>query len=152
VRRRNLVILVSLGVLVLFAVSTLLARALSAEGAERSAITSLVQAEGRGDAAAAVAAIDGCAARPGCRSRVRADVAALHRPGAVQLIQLQTSSGFSLGPTHGTARVVWSVGKSLPIVQCVRVERSGNVLRGLRVLLLALTPRLAGDADCPARL
>jgi hypothetical protein len=78
-------------------------------------------------------------------------VAALHRPGAVQLIALQTSAGFSLGPTHGTARVVWSVGRSLPIVQCVRVRRSGNVLRGLRVLLLALTPRLPSDADCPAR-
>jgi hypothetical protein len=150
VRRRNLVILVTLGVLVLFAVSTLLARALSAEGAERSAITSLVQAEGRGNAAAAVADIDGCAAQPACRSNVRSYVAALHRPGAVQLIELQTSSGFSLGPTHGTARVVWSVGRSLPIVQCVRVRRGGNLFSGYHVELLKISARIPSDSDCPA--
>jgi hypothetical protein len=45
---------------------------------------------------------------------------------------------------------VWSVAGSLPIVQCVRVHRAGNVLSGLRVELLALSRRIASDSDCPA--
>jgi hypothetical protein len=47
--------------------------------------------------------------------------------------------------------VVWTAGGSLPIVQCVRVRRAGNVFSGLRVELLVLTRRIKTDADCPAR-
>jgi hypothetical protein len=69
----------------------------------------------------------------------------------VAIIQLQPSAGFSFGSTLGTARVAWSAGGSLPVVQCVRVRRAGNAISGLHVELLAITPRLQTDADCPAR-
>ena len=46
--------------------------------------------------------------------------------------------------------MAWDVGWSLPIVQCVRVRRAGNVLSGLRVELLEISPRIKTDADCPA--
>ena len=96
-------------------------------------------------------AIGGCDNDPACRARVAATVAALRRPGTVSIIQIQASAGFSLTATEGTARVAWSVGGSLPIVQCVRVRRSGNVLSGLNVSLLKLSGRIASDAPCPAR-
>jgi hypothetical protein len=151
VRRSHLLGLVVVGVIVFLAVSALLARGFSAESAERSAITALVQAEGRGDVAGVRGRITGCGQSQSCRSRVSADVAALRRRGAVSVIEIQTSAGFSLTGTTGTARVVWNAAGSLPIVQCVRVRRSGNVVSGLRVELLALSRRIATDADCPAR-
>ena len=50
----------------------------------------------------------------------------------------------------GTARVVWRVGFSLPIVQCVRVRRAGDAISGFQVELVAITPRIHTDANCPS--
>ena len=150
-RRSVLLALAAAGVIVFLLISGILARAFSVDSAERSAITAVVQAEARGNAAAVIARFSGCATDAACRARATADTAALRHPGHVSVIQLQSSAGFSLGGTHGTARVVWSIGGGLPIVQCVRVHRAGNVVSGLRVELLALSKRIASDADCPAR-
>jgi hypothetical protein len=81
---------------------------------------------------------------------VAQDVAALKRAGRVSILQLETSAGFSLTSTMGTARVAWDVGSSLPIVQCVRVRRAGDALSGLRIQLLAISRRIKTDGDCPA--
>ncbi len=150
-RRSHVLALAAAGVVLFLLVSAILARAFSVDSAERSAITSLVQAEARGDAAAVAGRITGCSASTACQARVAADAGVLHHPGSVTIIQIQTSSSFSLTSTLGTARVAWSVGGSLPIVQCLRVRHAGNVLSGLRVELLALSKRIASDADCPAR-
>jgi hypothetical protein len=149
--RRLYLGLIALGILLFLAISALLARAFSVDGAERAAITSLVQAEARGDQAGVVSTITGCAASNACRARLVATVAPLRRPGHVTIIQIQASAGFSLTGTLGTARVAWSAGSSLPIVQCVRVRRAGNAISGLHVELLAITPRIASDSDCPSR-
>lgn len=151
VRRAYLLALIALAVVVFLAVSALLARAFSVDGAERSAITAVVQAEARGDGPAVLTRMYRCEQRPGCSARVHANVAKLHRPGSVSIVQIQTSAGFSLTGTLGTARVVWTVGASLPIVQCVRVRRAGNVVSGLHVELLDLSRRIKTDAACPAR-
>ena len=137
------------GLILFLLISAVLARVFSADGAERGAITSLLKAEARGDTAAVVDRIAGCQQDPSCRARAADNAAALKHAGAVAIIQLQPSAGFSLTSTLGTARVAWDVGGSLPIVQCVRVRRAGNVLSGLRIELLAVSPRLAGDATCP---
>jgi hypothetical protein len=149
--RRLYIGLIVLGIVVFVLVSGMLARAFSVDGAERGAITSLVQAEARGDQAGVVASIQGCTARPACRARVAGKVAPLRHAGAVSIIQIQPSAGFSLGSTSGTARVVWSAGGSLPVVQCVQVRHAGNVISGLHVELQAVTRRLQTDADCPTR-
>jgi hypothetical protein len=138
-----------LAVLVFLAVSAVLARVFSVDGAERTAITGLVRAEAGGDPASMLERIHDCRLRDSCRSRVSADAAALRHAGAVSIIQIQPSAGFSLGSTVGTARVAWQAGGSLPIVQCVRVRRAGNALSGLRVQLLELSPRIKSDTDCP---
>ena len=151
-RRPYKLALLAAGIALFLAISALLARAFSVDTAERSAITAVVQAEARGDTAGVTDRLTDCGASSSCRARVTADVAALRRPGTVSILQIQTSSGFSLTSTTGTARVAFTVGSSLPIVQCVRVRRAGNVLSGLRVELLELSRRLAkADADCPAR-
>ena len=149
VRRSRLIALVLVGLVVFLVISALLARAFSVDSAERSAITAVVTDEAHGNAAAAVAAITGCRSSPSCRAGVAGDVSRLRHAGAVAVLQITTSSGFSLGPTHGTARVAWTAGGSLPIVQCLRVRHSGNVLSGFHVQLLVLSRRIASSKDCP---
>jgi hypothetical protein len=151
IARRARIALIILGVLLFLAISALLARALSVDGAERSAITALVQDEARGDSTGMQSRITGCRASASCRRRVAANAAALKRPGDVAILELNQSAGFSLSSTVGTARVAWRAGESLPIVQCVRVKRAGNVLSGLHVELLKISVRIKSDRDCPAR-
>jgi len=140
---------IALGVLLFLAISAVLARVFSVDGAERSAITSLVQIEAKGNADGVINRLDGCAQDAACRARAVADAAVLKHSGSISILQLEPSAGFSLTGTLGTARVAWNVGGSLPIVQCVRVRRAGNALSGLRVELLSISPKLAGDATCP---
>jgi hypothetical protein len=149
--RRTYLIAIAVGVLLFLAVSALLARVFSANGAEQSAITMLVTDEARGNANAIVDDIEGCRAVPSCRRRAAEIATALAHPGAVSIIQLQPSTSFSIAETLGTARVAWDVGASLPIVQCVRVRRTGNAISGLRVELLEVSPRISSDSACPAR-
>jgi hypothetical protein len=150
-RRPRLIALVVVGIVAFLVISALLARALSAGGAERAAIISLLQAEARGDFAAARGHVEHCGASPPCRARITSNTAVLTRPGSVTVLQLESSTGFSLGSTLGTARVAFRIGGSKPIVQCVRVRRAGNVLRGLRIELLSVSAPLKGNASCPGR-
>jgi hypothetical protein len=149
-RRRYRLSLVALGVVLFLVISIGLARVFGANGSERSAITSLVKAEAAGDQRAMLARIQGCAQSSACRTRVTENATTLKHPGRVSIIQLQPSTSFSLGGMVGTARVAWSAGSSLPIVQCVRVRRSGNVLAGLTVQLLEISVRIKSDRVCPA--
>jgi hypothetical protein len=147
--RRLWLLLIGLGILAFLIVSALLARVYSADGAERSAITDLVGAEARGDESAMMNRLQGCRLSSSCRIRVAADVAALTRPGTVSILQLQTSTSFTLTASTGTARVAWKTASSLPIVQCVRVHRAGDVLSNWRIELLAISERITSNADCP---
>jgi hypothetical protein len=147
--RRVRISLIIVGVAAFLAISGLLARAFSLDGAERGAITSLVQAEAAGNTGYLLDNIQGCRADSACRARVAQNVAALRHPGSVTILQLNPSAGFSLTSTVGTARVAWEAGRSLPVVQCVRVRRAGNVLRGLRIQLLEISARIESDSVCP---
>ena len=149
--RRVYLIAIAIAVLAFLAISALLARVLSANSAEQSAITALVQAEARGDAQTVIADLTGCQAAPACRQRAAEVAAMLRHPGTVSIIQIQPSTSFSIGGTSGTARVAWNVGGSLPIVQCVRVRRTGNPISGLRVELRKVSRRIKSDSPCPAR-
>jgi hypothetical protein len=150
--RRAYIVAIVAGVALFLVISALLARVFSANSAEQSAITALVQSEARGDTNAIVGEVTGCRTDAACRQRAATNAAALQHAGSVSIIQLQPSTSFSLGGTEGTARVAWNVGSyPLPIVQCVRVRRAGNPISGLKVELLVVSPRIASDADCPAR-
>jgi hypothetical protein len=149
--RRVYLVLIPLAVIVFLAVSALLARAWSADGAESTAITNLVQDEARGQTPAVIAAIRNCRKQPVCRARAAYNTHHLPHGRSISIIQLQPSTGFTLTSTLGTARVAWNVGSSLPVVQCVRVRRAGNVIKGLDVQLLEVSRRIKSDAACPAR-
>ncbi len=148
--RRLYLLLIGLGIVAFLAISSLLARAWNAEGAERSAIIALVAAEARGDTAAAVGRLQDCQGNRICQAVTARLSDQLRRPGRIAILQLEPSTGFSLTASTGTARVAWNTSSSvLPVVQCVRVHRAGDVIQGLRIELLAITPRLRSDSDCP---
>lgn len=158
-RRRLVITSILLGIIVFIAISVMLARAFNAESAERSAVTDLVTAEAHGDTTGAAAQLQDCAsgasggsgpAGAACRAHIAANVAAIRRSGPVQVLQLQSSTGLSIGSTLGNARIAFRVGSSLPVVQCVRVRRAGNVVSGLRIELLTVSGPLKGDATCGA--
>ena len=149
-RRLYLFSLIGAGLVLFLVISALLARAFSVGGAEDAALTDLVTAEAHGNARVVMSEIDGCAANAACRARAVQVSAALKRPGAISIIQITQSAGFSLGSTLGTARVAWLVGGSLPRVQCVRVRHAGNVLDGFTVHLLRVSVRIPSSHDCPS--
>jgi hypothetical protein len=150
-RRPVIITAIVTAIAVFLVLSALLARALSVGGAEDSALTDLVRAEAHGNQAAVVAAISGCSVSPACRARVAAITVALRHPGDLQIAEINPSTGFSLGSTIGTARVAWVAGGSLPRVQCVRVQHTGDVLSGFGIRLLRVSVRIRSDADCPSR-
>ena len=149
-RRPTRILLVALGLLAFLALSLGLARVLSANGAERSAILALVEAQARGDVDGMVERLDGCAQQPSCLVSVRANVAQLRSRGAVELVRLDASTSFSLGGDEGVARVVWKTPSRTTVVQCVEVRRGGDVVSGLSVELLSLSRPIDREASCPS--
>ena len=150
-RRRWTIAWIVGGVVLFLAIATLLTRAFNVGDAENAAITSLVQAEARGDTAEVISLITGCARDTACRARAAANTAALRHPGKVAIAEINPSSTFSIGSTAGTARVAWIAGNSLPRVQCLRVRHAGSVIQGFTIQLLIVSRRIASDADCPKR-
>lgn len=149
-RRSGRILAVVVAVVAFLLVSAALARVLSANGAERSAISALLDAQARGDSQALIAGIDGCAQSAACRATARRNAAELRSPGKLEIARLDLSTGFSLGGTTGTARVVWTTPSRLTVVQCARVRRGGDVLSGIDVEVLALGRPIGREASCPA--
>jgi hypothetical protein len=140
---------IPLAVALFLFISLILARVLSADGAERTAITLLLRDEAAGNQAGMLSRIQGCAQSAACRARVAQDATALRRPGSISILRVNPSAGFSLTSTTGTARVAWKTPSSLPIVQCVRVRRAGDALSGITIELLKVSARIKTSADCP---
>jgi hypothetical protein len=150
-RRRWIIAGIGLAVVLFLVVSALLARAFNVGDAEDAAITSLVQAEARGDTTQVISLVTGCRASAACRARAAANTTALRHPGKVAIAEINPSSTFSITSSTGTARVAWLAGNSLPRVQCLRVRHAGSVLQGFTIELLTVSRRIASDADCPTR-
>lgn len=144
-QRHAIVLLAAAFVLVSF----LVARWLTAENRERTAVIDLLRAQARGDAASMLAALDGCVGDPECRAEVERNARALRRSGRVRVLRMDSTTSHALLAEEGPTRVAWDVGgKSLPVVQCVQVERRGLQLLGGEIVLSAIGPRIAGDASC----
>jgi len=143
-----LLISIALAVGAFVLVSVALTRVLSAKGTERSAVVELIEAQARGDWAAVVADLAGCAADARCRVRTGSIVRRLRRAGTVQILRFDPSSGLALRGGEGKARVAWRAGQALPVVQCVTVSRDGSLLRGFHVRLRALSRPIALEGSC----
>lgn len=147
-RRRRLFALIALGVLLFLAISIELARFYSVESLEREDLVALLRAEAHGDAPGMLAQLSGCRANPACVETVRANAAKLRRPGSIKILTLTSPTAGSLTGATGTTRVAWTVIGTLPVVQCVRVRRTGNALTGISLKLLTIGPKIESEADC----
>jgi len=143
-------LLIALGVLVFVAISALLARWLSVENLERDEDLRVIQAEARGDPVGMAALLSGCRERPACVARMRQIDAnpRVRRPGSVKILDLESSTSYSLGSSTGPSRVAWTVIGTLPVIQCVQIKRTGNFLTGIELHLLAIGPPIQNEADC----
>jgi hypothetical protein len=147
VSRRRLVTLIAFGAIVFVAISFLLARYLSTENRERDAVYALLRDQARGDAPAMLERLDGCDAR--CRANVEANARRLKRAGEVKILAYSSSTSYALGHAEGPTRVAWTiVNRQLPVVQCVQVERTGNVLAGTTINLRRLSVPIDRQGTC----
>ena len=139
------VLLAALAVVVFVAVSAVVARWLTVDGAERAKVERLLAAQARGDASAMLRELDGCDGA--CAATARANARRLRRGGRVQIVAYESATSHALSADQGPTRVVWKTPDTLTVVQCVAVRRSGSVLAGVTVRLETLSaprPRTAG--------
>ena len=148
--RKRLKLLLAASIVVVALVGVVLARFLSVENAERDAALALIEAQARGDVRGMLSQLQGCSARPSCVATVRADAGnpRLLRRGAVKILQLESNTAYTLTGATGETRLAWTVIGKLPVVQCVKVKRTGNVLSGIHVHLLALSGPIDNEAAC----
>jgi hypothetical protein len=147
-RRPLRILLLALAIVAFLAISLGLTRILSANSSERARIVELLDAQARGDAAGMIARLHGCATDAACRSGAQANAARLRSPGKVLIARLDPSTSFSFGGTRGTARVVWKTPSRITVVQCIEVDRGGDVLHGLTVELLSLSHPIGHQSSC----
>ncbi len=146
-RRAKVAIVIGFMVFVFLGLAVLLGRGLTGSISERAEVLDLVEAEAAGDADAALAKLPACRAEPACAGLVRERVEQLRRPGEVEILTYNPSVQVALTNRTGMGRVAWRAGRSLPIVQCVRVRRDGP-LTGADVELLSISAPIGREAGC----
>ncbi len=139
-------LLISLAVLLFLGISAGLARFLSAENVERDTVLALLQDEVRGDRAAMLARLQACSGT--CRTDVAQDAASLQGHGELKILNTDSHTAYSLTGASGQTRVAWKQGSRLPVVQCVLVRRTGDIVTGISVNVLAVGRPIPGTADC----
>jgi hypothetical protein len=148
-RRRLLIGLIAGAVLIFLLVSLWLARFLSNENTERDTVVSLLRAQAAGDAAAMLERLEGCRKLPSCAAQVERNAQGERAAGGVQILALSSPTAYSLTSAKGETRVAWRAGSGKPVVQCVVVERSGNGLTGLSIVLRRISAPIPNESDCP---
>lgn len=142
--------LAGLAVLAFLLASGALARVLAAAGAERAAVVSVVEAQAAGDPDHVASLVAGCRADPACRRRIERDLRRLRSSGEATVLRIDGPSRLASGARTGTARVAWRPGNRLPIVQCVQVRRSGSLVAGFQVQVVAVSEPRPPQAGCPS--
>ncbi|MGZ8650223.1 MAG: hypothetical protein ACXW08_16605 [Solirubrobacteraceae bacterium] len=146
-RRAKVAIVVGFIVFVFLGLAVLLGRGLTGSISERADVLDLVEAQAAGDADAALAQLPACRAEPPCAQLVRERVSELRKPGEVEILTYDPSVQVALTNRTGIGRVAWRAGRSLPVVQCVRVRRDGP-LTGADVELLSISAPIGREAGC----
>jgi hypothetical protein len=144
---RRAKLLIAAGVVLFLGVSFVLARYLNTENRERDAVYALLKDQARGDVPAMLKRLDDCDAR--CRATAAANARRLARPGEVKILAYSSSTSYALGHAEGPTRVAWTiVDRQLPVVQCVQVQRTGNVLTGSTINLRRLSVPIDRTGTC----
>lgn len=149
VSRPAILALAASGVLVFLAISFGLARWLSTENDERDAVYAVLAAQARGDAQEMLARLDGCVNDAACVAAVERNARRLRRPGELKILAYASGTAYAVGSARGLTRVAWTVvDRGLPVVQCVDVERAGNVLADRAITLHRLSSPIDRQSSC----
>ncbi len=145
--------LLGVGVILVLVLSAVLARFLTAENVERNDDETLIEAQARGDVSGMLDQLHGCRQSPSCVATVKANASnpRLRRSGEVKILQLESPTAYSLFGATGKTRLAWTVIGTLPVVQCVDVRRTGNLLSGIHVQLVGLSAPIANEGSCTKR-
>jgi hypothetical protein len=137
-----------LAVSAFLAISLLVGRWLSAENAERGDVLELLRAQARGDVTGMLKELT--CRDAACLAVVRKNAQALHFPGDVKIVLLQSGTAHALTGRTKPTRVVWITSKhDLTTVQCVLVRRKGNAIAGTSVSLLRVSAPIPRESSCP---
>ena len=143
--------LILLGVVLFFAISDELARFFSIENIERDDELALIEAQAKGDANAIIEKLKGCRSSPACVARAKANASSLRRSGQIKSLSVKSTNATSLTGKTGTTRLAWTVLGKLPVVQCVKVRRTGNIIEGINVTLVSLSAPIPNEGVCAKR-
>jgi hypothetical protein len=142
---------IALLVLLFLLASFFVARWLTAENRERNAVVELLQLQNEGDAAAMLAALDGCEQQPKCRADVESNARRLRSQGSIKILRFDSAGAYSVGNSSGNSRVAWNRGgESLATVQCIEVERRGLAFFGGSILLHSISRPIGRESACPS--
>ncbi len=142
-------VLITLAVAAFLALSFELARYLSADNRERSAVFALLQDAARGDAAAAAARLESCVGA--CSTELVATVARVRRPGELRLLQFDGGRTSLAGERTSRARAAWATDVARggrAVVQCVTVRRKWSFVSGSSITLLRLSAPIPPESGC----
>jgi hypothetical protein len=94
--------------------------------------------------------LSGCRERPSCVATVKQNASnpRLRRAGAVKILSIKSSTSYAPTGATGNTRLAWTVIGKLPVVQCIKVHRTGNFVQGIDVSLLSLSAPIPNEADC----
>ena len=141
---------IALAVLLFLLVSFGVARWLTRENRERTAVLRVLRAQARGDVAGMFKWVPGCAGQPACRTLVQADARRLRRPGSVKILTYESGTRYALGSASGPVRVAWDIGTNGDtVVQCLQVHRSGLAFLGGAVQVRRVSAPIALEGSCP---
>ena len=144
------IFLILLGLVLFVAGSLAVGRVLAARGAERSLLEGVIRDQAKGDAAALASGLPNCETGSKCRSQVDALVKKVSGPGKpLEILQITGGAGSGPGAADGVARIAWHTGEGLPVVQCVAVRKSGNVVSGFSISVLKVSNPIDREGACP---
>ncbi len=144
------ILIISVGVVAFIGASLGVGRLLVARGAEQTMLMDLITDQNAGRSDRVVAAISGCSESAKCVSAVAALVKQVKDPGAsLKVLQIVQGTKLSSGPSTGVSRIAWRSNGRLPVVQCVPTRRTGSVISGFRVEVLAVSKPIAREGSCP---
>jgi len=142
-------VLIAVAVIAVLGVSFLVARWLNSDTVERGAVTKLLEAQARGDASAMLRRLKDCD-DPTCAATVRRNATRLRAPGELKIALYQSQTAHALSARTRFTRVVWFTPGRLTTVQCVLVQRTGNLFAGTTVSLLRVTAPIGRESSCPS--
>ncbi len=135
-------------VLVVLAISAIVARYINNDTVERGKVTELLRAQAKGDAATMLTLVE--CPDDACERLVRANARTLRGRGDLKIALYQSQTAHALKSRTKPTRVVWFTPGRLTTVQCVLVRRTGNVFAGTSVSLLRLSAPIDRESSCPS--